>query len=310
MGIFEIIEEFADTITPAPFIHLAGLILFGIWLLRTSWGIRALSDSMPRRNSIPLYLPFIALIIWLGSVSLTASIIRGIVVRLGTPCGGDLEDWQSAFLDHLIICVVAIAVITVIILIARVHFARRLKGFGLDIKTIFRDFFAAFINLLAVWPLMEAALLLTLYVGKLIWGADYQIEPHDALESITQYSQLPVRISIVVVAVVAAPVVEELIFRGMLQTMIRSYLSARRSPLVAQGTGYEEGAAERSGAWPAIIISSALFASIHAIPAHWPALFILGVCLGYSYEKSGSLLRPFFIHSFFNAIMVTVALSQ
>ena len=204
----------------------------------------------------------------------------------------------------------AIVVITVIILIARVQFARGFKGFGLDIKTIIRDFFAAFINLLAVWPLMEAALLLTLYVGKLIWGADYQIEPHDALESITQYSQLPVRISIVVVAVVAAPVVEELIFRGMLQTMIRSYLAARRSPLVAQGMGHEEGAAERSGAWPAIIISSALFASIHAIPAHWPTLFILGVCLGYSYEKSGSLLRPLFIHSFFNAIMVTVALSQ
>jgi membrane protease YdiL (CAAX protease family) len=157
---------------------------------------------------------------------------------------------------------------------------------------------------------MEAALLLTLYVGKLIWGADYQIEPHDALESITQYSQLSVRILIVVVAVAAAPVVEELVFRGMLQTMIRSYLAARRSPLAAQGTGYEEGAAERSGAWPAIIISSALFASIHAIPAHWPALFVLGVCLGYSYEKSGSLLRPFFIHSFFNAITVTVALSQ
>jgi membrane protease YdiL (CAAX protease family) len=28
------------------------------------------------------------------------------------------------------------------------------------------------------------------------------------------------------------------------------------------------------------------------------------MCLGYAYEKSGSLFRPIFIHAFFNAITI------
>ena len=62
------------------------------------------------------------------------------------------------------------------------------------------------------------------------------------------------------------------------------------------------------GAWLSIAAGAALFAIAHANTGHWPALFILGVCLGYAYEKSGSLLRPIFIHSIFNATMVVSAL--
>jgi hypothetical protein len=62
------------------------------------------------------------------------------------------------------------------------------------------------------------------------------------------------------------------------------------------------------GVWLSIAAGAALFAIAHANTGHWPALFILGVCLGYAYEKSGSLLRPVFIHSIFNAIMVASAL--
>jgi membrane protease YdiL (CAAX protease family) len=49
---------------------------------------------------------------------------------------------------------------------------------------------------------------------------------------------------------------------------------------------------------------------MHENPGHWPALFVLGVCLGYSYEKSGSLFRPIFIHLFFNVSSVAIALYQ
>ena len=64
------------------------------------------------------------------------------------------------------------------------------------------------------------------------------------------------------------------------------------------------------GAWPAIAISSLLFTMTHADAGHWPALFVLGICMGYAYEKSGSLFRPIFIHSIFNAISVIATLNQ
>jgi hypothetical protein len=146
-----------------------------------------------------------------------------------------------------------------------------------------------------------------MFFGELIWGREYQMQQHQQLKLITEYSQLPPRILIIVVAVVIAPLLEEMLFRGFFQTMIRSYLIPHRSSLVARVTGHGSRA---TNCWLAIAISSGLFTTIHANTGHWPALFVLGVCLGYAYEKSGSLFRPIFIHSFFNAASIIATLNQ
>jgi len=293
--------EFLGPITVTHLICLAGLILLACWLLRTSLGSKALADSKPRRNNMPLYLPFIPLFIWFGAVSLAISITEKLA--------GDLQDWQSDFLDNLILSIGGLTATAVIIFLARAHFARRLKGFGLNIRAIHKDFVVAFVNLLTIWPLMMAAIILTISFGKHIWGQEYEIQPHQELELITQYPQLPLRILIAVVAVVIAPVLEELLFRGLVQTMIRSYLDARCLILDTRQESRIENRESRK-AWLAILISSGLFTVVHANAGHWPALFVLGVCLGYAYEKSGSLFRPIFIHSLFNATSIMATLSQ
>ena len=294
--------EFAKTITVTHLICLAGLIFFTRWLLKTSLGRKALADSVPRRNNIPVYLPFVPLFICFGTVSLIASITNRLF--------GDLYGWQSNFLDNLIICISELMAIVVIIFLARIHFARRLKGFGLNVKTIVKDFFAAFVNLLTVWPLITAAMLLTIFFGEHIWGQDYQMQQHQQLTMITEYPQLPLRIMIFIVAVVIASFFEEMLFRGLFQTTIRSYFEARLWSPIARVTGHEDRVTDRYGAWIAILISSGLFAATHADTGHWPALFVLGVCLGYAYEKSGSLFRPIFIHSLFNATSIIAVLNQ
>ncbi len=293
--------EFAETITVTHLICLAGLILFARWLLKTSLGRKALADSVPRRNNMPVYLPFVPLFICFGTVSLIASITHRVF--------GDLQGWQSNFLDNLILCISELTAIVVIIFLARIHFARRLKGFGLNVKTIVKDFFAAFVNLLAVWPLITAAIILTMFFGEQIWGQEYQIQQHQQIKLITEYPQLPLRIMIFVVAVVIASLFEEMLFRGLFQTTIRSYLDARCSILDARYSMLDTRRGSGK-AWLAIAISSGLFAATHADTGHWPALFVLGICLGYAYEKSGSLFQPIFIHSFFNATSIIATLNQ
>ena len=325
MNALEIIKQFGIEITLTDsIILLLGLILFGIWLLKTSLGRKALASSVPRRNNMPVYLPFIPLFIWWGAFGIAISITAKLLP--------DLPDWQSAFLDNLILCICAIAAMTVIICLARTHFARRLKGFGLNAKTIHKDFLAGVLNLLSVWPLLILMIVLTTSVGKLIWGQEFEMQQHQELELITAHPQLPVRVLIIVTTVAVVPVFEEMLFRGLFQTMIRSFLGTRRSSLGARGTGHKERVTDRNrafpvrsesqsqagptsartsnGAWLAIVINSGLFATAHYEPGHWPALFVLSVCLGYSYEKSGSLFRPIFIHSLFNATSVIAALYQ
>jgi len=299
--------EFAETITVTNLICLAGLILFARWLLKTSLGRKALADSVPRRNNMPAYLPFVPLFICFGAVWLIALITHRVF--------GDLQGWQSNFLDNLILCISELMSIVVIIFLARVHFARRLKGFGLNVKTIVKDFFAAFVNLLTVWPLITAAILLTMFFGEHIWGQEYQMQQHQQIKLITEYPQLPLRIMIFVVAVVIASLFEEMIFRGLFQTTIRSYLEARPSNAgfrlkPAVGGSMLDTRRGSGKAWLAILISSGLFTTIHANTGHWPALFVLGICLGYAYEKSGSLFRPIFIHSLFNAASIIATFNQ
>ena len=294
--------EFAETITVTHLICLAGLILFARWLLKTSLGRKALADSVPRRNNMPIYLLLIPLFIWLVTVPLITLIIKTLI--------DDLQGWRGKLLDNLIYCAGELTVIGVIIFLARAHFARRLKGFGLNVKTIIKDFLVAFVNLLTVWPLILAAIILIIYLGKHIVGPEYQMQQHQQLKLISENTQLPLRITIFVAAVVIAPFFEEMIFRGLFQTTIRSYFEARFWSPTAQGIGHEDRVTDRYGAWVAILISSGLFAATHADTGHLPALFVLGVCLGYAYEKSGSLFRPIFIHSLFNATSIIATLNQ
>ncbi len=283
-------------------VFLAGALLFGLWLLKTSLGRDALADSMPRRNNMRPFLCLVPLFIWFGPIPLA--------IQITETLAADLQDWQRVFLNNLIYCIGAIVVIAVIIFLVRAGFARRLKGFGLNAKSIHKDFFAAFVNLLSVWPLMMAAMTLTIFSGKLIYGPEYQIPQHQQLEMLKAYPQLQLRILTFVVAVVIAPVLEEMIFRGLFQTVIRSILESRSSTPHAKKPGHDRFGAGRNRAWLSILISSGLFSMVHGNVPHWPALFVLGVCLGYAYEKSGSLFRPIFIHAFFNAVTIIFVLFE
>ena len=254
-------------------IYLPGILLFACWLLKTSLGRAALVDSVPRRNNMPFYLPFIPLLVWLAAVSLGVSVARKL--------------WQSVFLDNLILCIGGLIAMAAIILLARRSFTHRLKGFGLDAKTIHKDFFAGVVNLLAVWPLVLLAIVMTIILGQLIRGPHFHLQQHEGLELIAAHQQLPVRIMIIITSIGVVPAFEEMLFRGLFQTMFRSFVGRP---------------------WLSILISSGLFAAIHPYPGHWPALFVLAVCLGYSYERSGSLFRPIFIHSFFNATSIILVL--
>ncbi len=266
-------------------ICLAGVALLAHWLLRTSLGRRALEDSPPRRNDMPFYLPLIPFFFLFGVVSL----IAGAVGKLTE----DWPDWKNALVDNIILSAGTALTAILILFLARAHFARKLKGFGLSVKKLPRDLLSASLYLLAVWPLIMAAVWLTVSLTQIFSDQEYQLRQHQQLRVVTEHPQLALRILIVISAVLIGPFFEELLFRGLIQTTVRSFLLE---------AGYH--------VWPAIVFSSGFFMIMHPDPGHWPALFVLGMCMGYAYEKSGSLWRPIFIHAIFNGISVIATLSN
>jgi membrane protease YdiL (CAAX protease family) len=87
---------------------------------------------------------------------------------------------------------------------------------------------------------------------------------------------------LLVMAGIVAPIVEELVFRGLFFGWLRARLG------VAAG----------------VVLSAAGFALAHGIPILMPALFVHGMILALVYQRSGSLWPPIVMHGLFNAIML------
>jgi membrane protease YdiL (CAAX protease family) len=261
--------------------YAVGIALLARWLTTTSVGRRALVNAPPRRNRMTLFTPLIPFFIWF----LGALVLQQVIGRFV----GALEGWRELFEENLVAGVASLITIAVMLLLARQAFARGLRGLGLRPRTIPKDLAFAALDLLAVWPVISAMIVVTIAVGKAVLGPEFEMPQHPELEIITETAAFPLRVLIVILAVVVAPLVEEMLFRGFIQTVFRSYLGRP---------------------WLAIFLTAVLFASVHINRTHWPALFALAVGLGYSYEKSGSLFRPIFMHALFNGIVIASALAE
>lgn len=114
---------------------------------------------------------------------------------------------------------------------------------------------------------------------------------HGMLEQL-QTADRAMILTIIVAAVVIGPLLEEIVFRGLLQTLLLEMLG-------------------REARWAAIVIASALFASVHLGATTWhalPGLMVLGIVLGWLYERTGSLLPVYLVHAAFNAVNIAMVL--
>ncbi len=113
----------------------------------------------------------------------------------------------------------------------------------------------------------------------------------EALEApareLTDKAQGPGVLILVLVVVVAAPLAEEVFFRGMLQRTL-----ARRLPI-----------------WPAMLITSVLFGVSHFQALQLPALAAFGVVLSVLAHRTGRLGPSIWAHVGFNATTVVALLA-
>jgi len=244
-----------------------GLCIGIIWLF---WfdGFWALRKAPTRRcHQRFVFWPLAILICWIVVLGIFEAIITTDAVSY--PANAVLE----------------IGLITGMLIIAQKSFARGLKGFGVNSKTLVSDAPWAVINLLGFFPLILFGLWISFLVGRLFIGSDFSLEVHQTLDTLTD-AGVGLKILVVIFAALIVPIFEELLFRGFFQTSLRSLSD---SP------------------WVAIVFTSVFFAILHP-PTHIPALFMLSCGLGYAYERSGSLLRPILMHIFFNSFSVVMTL--
>ena len=150
------------------------------------------------------------------------------------------------------------------------------EAFGFDRGTFGRCLARALLFLVAAYPLL-------MLVQAMVYGvAGGDMAPQEVVEFLQNAETPRDRMAVVVMAIIVAPVAEEVIFRGYLYPVAKRF----------------------GGATAALMVTSVLFAFLHGHAASIPALTMLAVCLGLAYEKTGSLLVPMIMHAVFNAVSV------
>ncbi len=163
---------------------------------------------------------------------------------------------------------------------------------GYPIRRIGRGVLTGLLGAIVAVPLTLAVSIITqLFVERL--GMTMPVD-HELIRIFRDPEDHGLRSVIALSAILVAPLFEELFFRGHLQTVLAAtFAGARREPV--------PGAFAR---WAAIAGSAALFAAVHWPGWMRPPLFVLAICIGYVYERTGNLWAAMTMHAAFNAISI------
>lgn len=153
------------------------------------------------------------------------------------------------------------------------------------------DFFGlrwkGWLHVLWIAPALFVAVMtfnaLLLSFGWQAWiEANFSGESQLAVTQLRETDDLSILVSLAISAVIVAPIVEEVIFRGYLYPVAKKF----------------------TGIGIATLFSGLLFGVIHYNFLGLPILAVMGVALAIIYEKTGSLWAPIACHACFNGVSV------
>ncbi len=126
-----------------------------------------------------------------------------------------------------------------------------------------------------------AAALVSAVIVKLFYGGKAENPQVKDLTGGGGFSWARLILALITASIVA-PIIEELLFRGMLYGWLRTRWSAVGG----------------------VVLSAAVFSAAHAIPLILASIFVVGLTLAIVYEKTKSTLATMTLHSLFNTIGV------
>lgn len=263
---------------------LMGMGVFVLSIAAARWLRQGRPDpllgSPTRTNALGPLLVWLCLMVYFASTTLGIPLAWLLPASMPAPQRLASAGVIASFLSQTMIIATCLTV-------ARATFAGGLRGFGLGFAKVGRDLAWSVSGWLVALCLTAIAVWYTSWVIILFWPM-FTPPNHPVFEFLRSAdSPVALRLLAYFCAAVLAPLAEETLFRGILQTGVASLI----------GWGKPSSRA-RCGA---IVVTAALFGMMHSGTPHFvPALVLLGVLLGYVYERTGSLWAPIGLHMLFN----------
>jgi membrane protease YdiL (CAAX protease family) len=141
---------------------------------------------------------------------------------------------------------------------------------------------AGLFYLAALPPIWLLSIIYQLLLTRL--GVDLSLQ--DVTAVLAMPASWPVRAAMFLIAIVIAPLFEEILFRGILLPF----------------------AVRRTGFWPGILLISLIFGGLHLHLPTFAPLFLLSMMLCLAYARTRSLLVSIGMHAAFNGVTVLILL--
>ena len=272
---------------PDPPLIVASLLILAILVSSAALWIRHIQDSRRQiviDNGVPAWpIGWVDFGIFACAMVITVFVVQNVaaVLFLSAPIEGEAPQELTPRLAVFAVLLLQLPMLAVFYAARRFypgHYASQLNNAELKIGVAFGQAVPLFLMCL---PLI--------WIASLIWthlltaleaaGAIDAFEPQ-ALITLFQDGGDPIAISLLVaLAILLAPIVEEIVFRGCVYRFLKSQTTLL----------------------PAQILSGCVFSFMHGNLMSFVPLVIVGVFLARVYEKSGNLMVAIWFHAFFNA---------
>lgn len=156
------------------------------------------------------------------------------------------------------------------------------SAFGMDGRRVLRD---AGIGVFFYVAAMPAVAVSALVVRWILQRTGVDTAPQPVLDLMIGGEAGWLRVYLIGLGVVLAPIAEEILFRGLALPVLARHI----------------------GTAGALVATAALFAAVHMNAAASAPLFVLGLVFGLAYLYTGSLTPAIVLHSVFNAVSITVS---
>jgi membrane protease YdiL (CAAX protease family) len=289
------------------------MLLLGVFRRQTGGGLREAPLREAGPGGISMLWVLGALIVYVVMINVFVAVLRAIhLVNLDAKSmsASDMVTLQGADAVLKLFLWITLASVLSLLMVGG------LKGWGLGISQVWQGIKAGILGIAMLYPVLWLLNVLVEWVLSLFHRS---IVEHETFDLLKQGVAVWQTVILFVAAAVVAPLFEELFFRGILQTALVQdgwgfAVGWRRRPVrgfevegvESHGTGglplYRPSTAQR---WWAIVITAFLFAGVHGSLTNFPVLFVLGLGLGYVYERTGILWASVAMHAMFNTINLT-----
>lgn len=297
--------EFA---TEVYFYLLAAVCVF-LWLFRLGQGFPLLKN----RKRDPSPLGFLDVLLVFGGWILGQVLALGILSSGGVEFSGEGATTEGKAKALIVLSGVQLLATLLCLVVIRIRY-RRSSAVGLDLRNWKNDLSLGFFGfLMIVPPVLLVQVLLSLLVPY----------SHNTIETLKESQSMLPLYGAWFSAVLCAPIVEEVFFRGTLQSWMQRLGNTELNdfgPLIFGGDLALDKTIGTKGEllvgdrlkerqvefdsklrWTPIFVCAALFAAMHVGQGAAPIpLFLLAVGLGYLYRQTGSIVPCLMVHVLLN----------